>query len=43
MIEKIEHDVVEGPEFNEELSDDALDRSASLICGGCSHWPHPED
>ena len=43
MIERIEQGVGENPEFDEELSDDAIDRSAALICGGCCKWPHPQD
>ena len=43
MTETIEQREDEASEFADELSDHALDRTATLICGGCSHWPHPEE
>jgi hypothetical protein len=43
MTETIEQREDEAAEFTDELSDHALDRTATLICGGCSKWPHPEE
>jgi hypothetical protein len=36
MTETIEQREDEAAEFTDELSDHALDRNATLICGGCS-------
>ena len=43
MTEMIEQREDEATEFTDELSDHALDRSATLICGGCCKWPHPAE
>ena len=43
MTEMIEQREDEATEFTDELSDHALDRTATLICGGCCKWPHPAE
>ena len=43
MSDEIEQQATQAAEFSDELSDEALDRTATLICGGCSKWPHPAE